>query len=125
MLEPTSMERILLVTSYPNLTELKISNFQRDNSLCYLADCELKVGSLIRYSKTVYAHILAYFENLKHLSIVGVARYAYPGLCLHDLPSNTFSSSILTYLCINVGNFTGYLLLLDGRLKKLIDLMNN
>ena len=33
--EATSMERILLVTHYPNLTELKLFNFQRDNSLHY------------------------------------------------------------------------------------------
>ena len=37
ILETTSMEHILLVTHYPNLTELKISNFQHDNSLCYFS----------------------------------------------------------------------------------------
>ncbi|CAF1483728.1 unnamed protein product [Rotaria sordida] len=35
IVEPASMERILLATSYPNLTELKIFNFQRDSSLHY------------------------------------------------------------------------------------------
>jgi hypothetical protein len=33
IVEPTSMERILLATDYPNLTQLKIYNFQRDSSL--------------------------------------------------------------------------------------------
>jgi hypothetical protein len=35
IVEPASMERILLASPYPNLTELKIYNFQRDNSLNY------------------------------------------------------------------------------------------
>ncbi|CAF5224876.1 unnamed protein product, partial [Rotaria magnacalcarata] len=38
IVEPTSMERILLATDYPNLTELKIFNFQRDSSLRYFKD---------------------------------------------------------------------------------------
>jgi hypothetical protein len=35
IVEPVSMERILLATHYPNLTELKLFNFQRDSSLHY------------------------------------------------------------------------------------------
>jgi hypothetical protein len=35
IVEPASMERILLATPYPNLTELKIFNFQQDTSLHY------------------------------------------------------------------------------------------
>ena len=35
IVEPVLMERILLATNYPNLTELKLVNFQRDNSLNY------------------------------------------------------------------------------------------
>ncbi|CAF5047476.1 unnamed protein product, partial [Rotaria sp. Silwood1] len=38
IVEPASMERILLATPYPNLTELKIFNFQRDSSLHYFTD---------------------------------------------------------------------------------------
>jgi hypothetical protein len=39
--EPASMERILLATPYPNLTELKIFNFQRDSSLHYFTGNEV------------------------------------------------------------------------------------
>jgi hypothetical protein len=35
VLEPTSMERILLATNYPNLTELKIFNFKQEIALSY------------------------------------------------------------------------------------------
>jgi hypothetical protein len=35
IVEPESMERILLATPYPNLTELKIFNFQHDSSIHY------------------------------------------------------------------------------------------
>jgi hypothetical protein len=35
IVEPTLMERILHATHYPNLVELKLDNFQRDNSLDY------------------------------------------------------------------------------------------
>ncbi|CAF5160817.1 unnamed protein product [Rotaria magnacalcarata] len=41
IVEPTFMERILLVAHYQNLTELKIINFQRDNSLRYFAGKEV------------------------------------------------------------------------------------
>ncbi|CAF4092233.1 unnamed protein product, partial [Rotaria sordida] len=80
------MERILLATDYPNLTELKIYHFQ-GNDLYYL--------------------------------IRGSFGSSYPGLSLRDLPFTTFSSPILTHLCINVDNFDDCLYLLDGRLRQL------
>ncbi|CAF1593808.1 unnamed protein product [Adineta steineri] len=43
----------------------------------------------------------------------------YPPLLLDFLPSNSFSSSNLTHLYINVETFGDCLYLLDGRLKKL------
>lgn len=82
-------------------------------------DCERMVGSLKIYSKNVYAHILTYFENLKHFTVIEAALSSYPGLSILYLPSNTFSSSKLTYLRINVHTLTDCLCLLDGRLKQL------
>ncbi|CAF1289958.1 unnamed protein product [Rotaria sordida] len=86
------MECILLVTSYPNLTELKIFNCQRDNSLDYFTE---------------------------YLNIIETSICAYPDLSIRYLSSNIFSSSILTYLSINVGTLTDCIYLLDGRLKQL------
>jgi hypothetical protein len=71
------------------------------------------------YTENVYAHILNFFEKLEYLTVTGALCDEYPGLILHGLPSNTFSSSILTYLNINVLNFIDCLYLLDGRLKQL------
>ncbi|CAF4223013.1 unnamed protein product, partial [Rotaria sordida] len=140
IVEPASMERILLATSYPNLTELKIFNFQRDSSLHYFTDdsslqhffkqqikkldlvnkdYDYAVGSMEDYTKRVYAHILTYLENLEHLNVVGTSNIAYPYLSFRYLPSNTFSSLTLTYLCISVKTFNDCLCLLDGRLKQL------
>ncbi|CAF2986919.1 unnamed protein product [Rotaria socialis] len=139
-IEPAFMERILLAANYSNLTELKIINFQRDNSSRYFADdsslrhifkrqitkldlfvkdCEREVGSLKDYTKNVFAQVLTSFENLNHLNVTGTMIPASPGLSICYLSSNTFSSSTLTYLCINVSYFTDCLCLLDGRLKHL------
>ncbi|CAM4967806.1 unnamed protein product [Rotaria socialis] len=113
------MERILLATDYPNLTELKIFNFQRDSSLRYFKDdsslryifkkqitkldlinkdCEVAVGSWDTYTKIVYAHILTYCENLEHLKIIATPTTEYPGFLI---------------------TITDCLYLLDGRLKQL------
>ncbi|CAF5085951.1 unnamed protein product [Rotaria sp. Silwood1] len=140
IVEPASMERILLATPYPNLTELKIFNFQRDSSLHYFTDdsslqhifkqqitkldlinkdCKHAVGSLKDYTKRVYAHILNYLGNLEHLNVVETSNLTYAWLSIRCLPSNTFSSLTLTYLCINVKTFSDCLCLLDGRLKQL------
>ncbi|CAF1202954.1 unnamed protein product [Rotaria sordida] len=131
---------ILLVTSYPNLTELKIFYCQRDNSLDYFTDestlrhifkqeikklylinkdHERTVESLKVYIETVYEYILTYFEKLEYLNIIETSICAYPGLSIRYLSSNIFSSSILTYLSINVGTLTDCIYLLDGRLKQL------
>ncbi|CAF2482662.1 unnamed protein product [Rotaria sp. Silwood2] len=141
IVESASMERILLATHYPNWTQLKIFNFQRDScSLRYFTDdsslqrifkqqikkldlinedSELAVESLKNYTKKVYAHILTYFENLEYLNVIETSISGYPGLVVHYLPLNTFSSVILTYLCINVATLTDCLYVLDGRLKQL------
>jgi hypothetical protein len=66
---------------------------------------------------------LAFFENLKQLSIVSSSINDYPPLSLYDLSPMTFSSSTLTKLSINVISFDGVLDLLDGRLKQLTTLI--
>lgn len=75
------------------------------------------------YTENVYAHILTFFEKLEYLTISGALCDEYPGLTLHGLSSNTFSSSILTYLNIKVLNLIDCLYLLDGRLKQLRSLI--
>ncbi|CAF1504685.1 unnamed protein product, partial [Rotaria sordida] len=137
------MERILLATDYPNLTELKISHFQEDALYYFLNKLSLqsifreqitvltlinddkykKQRSLENYSLYVYNLIFTLFENLKKLSITGGSfGSSYPGLSLRDLPFTTFSSPILTHLYIHVDNFDDCLYLLDGRLRKLTTL---
>ncbi len=72
------------------------------------------------YTTNVYSHILTFFKNLKNLSVIKPFVLSfYPRLSLCDLPSTTFSSSILTHLHISVKNFDDCLYLLDGRLRKL------
>jgi hypothetical protein len=99
------------------------------------------IRSLENYTTNIYSHILTFFKNLKELSIMGpsaISMYPglslcylpsaismYPGLSLCYLPSTTFSSPILTRLCINVKTFDDCLYLLDGRLSKLTTLCVN
>ncbi|CAM4834568.1 unnamed protein product [Rotaria magnacalcarata] len=137
ILEPVLMERILLATVYPNLTELKLFNFKQQivskyftdesslrsifqqritNLILVNNDTHESISSLKDYTKNVYANILNFFKNLKHLNIIGPY---LPGLSLRNLPSTTFYSSILTHLSINAATFDDCLYLLDGRLKRL------
>ena len=78
--------------------------------------------SLKDYTKNVYAHILNFFKNLKHLNIFESYTTAYPGLLLCNSPSDVFHSSILTDLHIHVETLDDCFCLLDGRLKKLTTL---
>ncbi|CAF4228661.1 unnamed protein product [Rotaria sp. Silwood2] len=138
------MERILLAVDYPNLTELKLFNFKREIVLSYFTnesslrhifqqqitnlilinnDKKKMIGSLRNYTINVYGHILKFFKNLTHLSIIEGFNSSYPGLILDDLPSTTFFSSTLTHLCINTYNLDDCLYLLDGRLKQLTTLI--
>ena len=77
------------------------------------------------YTKTVYAHILTYFEKLEHLNVIQTTILGYPCLSIRYLPSNTFSSLTLTYLSINVVTFNDCLCLLDGRLSQMHTLIVN
>ena len=71
------------------------------------------------YTEKVYVFILSFFKNLNHLSIIESSITDYPPLSICHLPSTTFSSEILTKLCIDVFTFDDCLYLLDGRLKQL------
>ena len=51
IVEPASMERILLAGHYPNLVELKLFRFQRDNSLDYLTSKKVLYMSFIERSQ--------------------------------------------------------------------------
>jgi hypothetical protein len=53
------------------------------------------------------------------LNVIETSFPSYPGLSIRYLPSKIFSSSSLTYLCINVETLNDCLYLLDGRLKQL------
>jgi hypothetical protein len=75
------------------------------------------------YTKNVYAIILAFFEKLKRLTIVLSSIGNYPPLSLFNLARMTFSSSILTELCVKVHNLNDIRALLDGRLKQLTTLI--
>ncbi|CAF0957244.1 unnamed protein product [Rotaria sordida] len=140
ILEPVSMDRILRAGNYPNLSELKLFNFNKAIFSRYFMDDTLfgniskeqitdliliikdnKSGIAIEeYTKNVYAVILAFFKNLQHLTIVVSSSIDnYPRLSLRNLPPMTFSSSTLTKLHINVNDFNDVRALLDGRLKQL------
>jgi hypothetical protein len=47
------------------------------------------------YTTDVYGYILKFFENLKHLSIIGSYSHDFPSLELRNLPLTTFFSSTL------------------------------
>ncbi|CAF1098152.1 unnamed protein product [Rotaria sordida] len=141
ILQSDSMECILRAGIYPNLTQLKIFNFNKSIFSHYFMDDSLfqhidkqQLTDLIliinennteitqkEYTKNVYANILAFFKNLKHLSIASSSVEDYPLSSLCYLPSMTFSSSTLTKLSINVNDFDDCLSLLDGRLKQLTE----
>ncbi|CAM4821662.1 unnamed protein product [Rotaria magnacalcarata] len=123
------MERIIFVADYPYLTKLKLFYFNQDIASAYFKNLSLVYNedntktSWERYNTDMCANIVIFFENLTHLSIVESSMSHYPALALHDVPPTTFSSSILTKLCITTNVFDDCLRLLDGRLT-LNDLPN-
>ncbi|CAF3751273.1 unnamed protein product [Rotaria sordida] len=140
ILETTSIERILLAGDFPYLTSLELVNFGKDTVFRYLKDdsfyqhifkhqitdlilhnndeCTYEI-SLKTYARNFYAPIMAFFENLKHLTIVSSSVYEYPFLLLHNFPPTIYFSTTLTVLNINVFVFDDCLCLLDGRLNQL------
>ncbi|CAF1039397.1 unnamed protein product [Adineta ricciae] len=143
ILKPDLMECVLLASDYPNLTELQLFNFKEEFVLPYFTSVsplrhifQEQITDLIlvnndidklsepsnNYTVNVYEHTLKFFKRLKHLNIIGSVKMSSPLLSLIDLPSNTFHSSILTYLSIDVCSLDDCLHLLDGRLKQLTTL---
>ncbi|CAM4778704.1 unnamed protein product [Rotaria magnacalcarata] len=145
ILESMSMGRILLTGTFPNLTHLNVFNFGQHIALNYFTDqsifrhifkhqitelilenCDQDIETILlgEYTENVYAPILAFFENLTHLSIVESSSITeYPPLSICDLPSTTFFSSTLKKLCINVESINDCFHLLDGRLQQLTTLI--
>ncbi|CAF3186995.1 unnamed protein product, partial [Rotaria sp. Silwood2] len=140
ILEPVSMERILLAVQYPNLGELKLFNFNQEIALNYFTnesslryisqqqithlvlannDKDNMIQSPENYNRNVYGRILKFFKNLKHFSVIETFNPSYPPLSLCHLPSTSFFSSTLTHLCVNLYILDDCLYLLDGRLKQL------
>jgi hypothetical protein len=136
----SSLQRVFLVGNYSNLTNLELLQFGQDVALQYfreeflsshifqqqITDISLMCNDndgiitlLKDYTANVYAYSLTFFKKLQHLSIHGSSITSYAGLSLCDLPLTTFSSSILTKLCINASTFDDCLYSLDGRLKQL------
>ncbi|CAF3049153.1 unnamed protein product [Rotaria sp. Silwood2] len=79
--------------------------------------------TLKHYTIDMYGYILEFFENLRHLSIIGSSRCSFGSLIYYNLPSSTFSSSTLNKLCIRVINYADCLTVLDGRFKQLTTLI--
>ncbi|CAF4038056.1 unnamed protein product [Rotaria sordida] len=143
ILDSLSMKRILLAADYPNLTQLKLFNFndkiqsdyftvktpfrhifqQQITDLILVFENNLNEISIKNYTTDMYEYILKFFENLKHLSVMGSFPRFFPPLVLKNLPSTTFFSSILNKLSIHIMNFDDCLALLDGRLKQLTTLI--
>ncbi|CAF0940054.1 unnamed protein product [Rotaria sordida] len=137
-LNSLSMERILLLADYSNLCEIKIFNFNSKIASRYFTVqspfrrlFQRQITDLIlvfenyfneisckHYTTDVYGYILKFFENLKHLSIIGSFPKSFPSLVLRNLPLTTCYSSTLYKLCINVIYYDDLLALLDGRLKQ-------
>ncbi|CAF4764600.1 unnamed protein product, partial [Rotaria sp. Silwood2] len=108
-----SMERILLAGDYPNLTELKIFNFngkivsryftvespfrhifqQQITDLILVFENDFNEISVKHYTTDVYEYILKFFKNLKNLSIIESFPHFSPPLALYNLPLTTFFSS--------------------------------
>ncbi|CAF3049186.1 unnamed protein product [Rotaria sp. Silwood2] len=147
ILDSISIERILFVAEYPNLTELKLFNFNnkiasryftdkgpfRDNFRRQITDLTLVFKrclneTLAHYSINMYGYIMKFFENLKHLSIIGSSLCCFPRTVYYNLSSTIFSSSILNKLRIRVRNYADCLAVLDGRFKQLriliVDIIN-
>ncbi len=72
-------------------------------------------------TKYVYEYTLKFFENLKHLSVIGCDQF----LSINNISSTMWLSLNLSKLCVDVCNFEDCLALLDGRLKKLTTFIVN
>ncbi|CAF1676145.1 unnamed protein product, partial [Rotaria sordida] len=126
ILDSLSMERILLVGDYPNLTEIKLFNFNDKIVSRYFTvetpfRCifQRQITDLILVFENDFNEILEKNYTTDHLSIMGSFPRFFPPLVLRNLPSTTFFSSTLNKLYINLMTYDDCLALLDGRLKQL------
>jgi hypothetical protein len=71
------------------------------------------------YTIDVHEYILKFFENLKHLSIIGSYPHYFPPLTFRNLSFTVFFSSMLSKLSLHVMMYEDCLALLDGRLEQL------
>ncbi|CAF2953724.1 unnamed protein product [Rotaria sp. Silwood2] len=137
------MERILLTGNYPNLTELKLFNFndkfvshyftvessfrhvfQRQiTDLILVFKDDFNDITIKQHTTDIYGYILKFFENLKHLSIIRSFPYYYLPLKYRNRPLTTFFSSTLSKLSIHVLYYDDFLALVDGHFKQLTTLI--
>ncbi|CAF3384683.1 unnamed protein product [Rotaria socialis] len=106
ILDSISMEKILLAGDYPNLTQLKLFNFNENIVSRYFTGespfrhifqeqitdlilvCEKNINAISRklYATNLDEYVFNFFENLKHLSIIGLFPYRFPCLKFRELP---------------------------------------
>ncbi|CAF1560509.1 unnamed protein product [Rotaria sp. Silwood1] len=137
-IESSSMERILLSSSYPNLKELGLYDLEIKNAKhLFIENTSLinifknQISSLVihitksseKYNtrndilESIFTHIFCMFTNLQYLNF-------NPSLNLHqtismEISRLSFFSSTLLELHINVGCFLDCLYLLDGHFNQL------
>ncbi|CAF5092602.1 unnamed protein product [Rotaria sp. Silwood1] len=128
-------EHIFFAADQLNLSKLKVFNFNDKIALLYfttklsfrrifqeqitdpilLSENYFNEISCKNYTADVYEYILKFFENLKHLSLIGLFPKSFPPLLLRNLPlTSTFYSSTLYKLCIYVIYYDDFLALVDG-----------
>ncbi|CAF1114229.1 unnamed protein product [Adineta steineri] len=136
--ESLSLERILLLTNYPNLNGLglydltaeKARDFFIDSNLLICAfknqisslvidinKCEGPRSTIKDINIYIFTQILTMFKNLKYLKF-GASSSAYHRLTLDPSLSNVFSSTLLE-LHVVLYYYKDCLYLLDGRFNQL------
>ncbi|CAF1213438.1 unnamed protein product [Rotaria sordida] len=127
-LESLSMERILLVTNYPNLCGLDETLFSctlKNQILSLVID--INTNGMENYKQgrnaIIFSHIFSMFSNLRYLNFcppsIGHQRLSF------DTSPLTVISKNLLELHVSLRSFTDCLYLLDGRFNKLHTLYVN
>ncbi|CAF1515009.1 unnamed protein product [Rotaria sordida] len=145
ILDSISMEKILLAGDYPNLTQVKIFNFNEKILSRYFTDqspfrrifqeqitdliliFEKNINKILEEFNTInlYTYVFNFFINLKYLSITGLFPYPFPHLNCRQLPITICLCSTLYKLSLDVPSLVDCYALLDGRLKQLTILILN
>ncbi|CAF0885336.1 unnamed protein product [Rotaria sordida] len=138
LVEPSSIECILLTCDYLKLHKLTLNAIKPDMFIKYLAcmkfvDIEIQLILVfithlsivtIEYDNTIsqmnlnkngYTHLFSVCQRLTHLNINGKYLHLNPWRQAHALPLTMCSSSIIIELNINVHTIDDCLRLLDGR----------